>query len=225
MTGNDIDVRIDQLAQRDDNDFLVLRVPDAVAPSKPLYILIHPGDAVQKHDDLESCEDDVHEQIFEYSQSCQSTMGSELLGLDTDVWDVAILHRQSTAYTFCNQVDIDDDYYDAIHQLNADENAAILYGDDLDAASTFLLDTMRAKDRPLVVIAGAWSHVNGGCVELVGKRLDAAGVALKSSRGTCISPDGAEEEWLPQGGRAEPEDFCIGTQLSPEPEPAPGMKP
>ena len=215
MTIDDIDTRIDQLAQRDDNDFQVLRAPDTFAPAKPLYILIHPGDVVQKHDDLDSCDEDVHEQIFDYSQRCQEIMGTELLGLDTGKWDVAILHRQSTAYTFCNQVDVDDDYHDAIDRMNDDENAAILYGDDLDAAANYFLDTMQARDRPLVVIAGAWSHLDGGCVEIVGKRLDQAGVAIKSSLGTCISPDGSEDEWIPAGGRADDADFAAFSSPAP----------
>lgn len=211
---NAIETRITELASQEETDFLVLQegTPDS---RRALYLLIHPGDVVQKKDDLDSCDPDDAEAMFDYSQSCQETMGNELEGLDRDVWDVVVLHRISTDYTFCNDVDLDYGYADAVRAHYQDPSAGLLWGDDLEAAARHVIEQLDARYRPLVVIAGAWSHVDGGCVEIVGKQLEAAGVALRMSHGTCISPDASEQEWIPAAGKIPTDEITSFASLAP----------
>lgn len=200
MDAIDVFGRIESLADQDEGDFIVIKPAEAVDASRPLYLLIHPGDAVQKREDVENCEEDQAEEILGYSQSCQERMASDMQAIDDEEWDVVVLHRISSDYTFANDNDLDWDYVDRIRDQAASENA-VLYGDDLDAASDYVVGTLQAADRPHVVIAGAWSELESGCVTWVGKRLEAAGARVYMSQGTSISPDGSGPEWEPALGK------------------------
>jgi hypothetical protein len=59
-----------ELAQDDEgeaNNFHAVDVFDEYDPSRPLYVLVHPGDVVQSKDDASGS--DHPEQILEYSMS------------------------------------------------------------------------------------------------------------------------------------------------------------
>lgn len=200
---SDIEDQIDKLAEQDEIEFRILRPLLHADADRPLYLLIHPGDVVQKPEDVEHSSDP--EGILDYSQLCQERLAGDLDGLEG--WDIVVLHRISSSYAFANDQDIDYDFVDMIRANNADDAIGLCWGDDLDAAARHFIEELDAVKRPMVVVGGAWSHVGEGCVTIIGTRLEEAGATVRSSTGACISPDGSEDEWLPRGGRISRDDL------------------
>ncbi|WP_192926341.1 hypothetical protein [Microvirga tunisiensis] len=182
--------------QGEANDFIAISLPDEVNSAKPLYILVHPGDVVQSKDDASNSDDP--RQIPEYSWACQIAQAEEVDKLLKAGWDLAVLHRFSSTYAFgvSNSAEELVSAIDTIH-----EDGASLYGDDLDAAAKFLCERMTAAKRPAVLLSGAWSAADGGCITALGQALEAAGTRVHLSYSACISPDGSEDEWRPIAGR------------------------
>ena len=198
----DIDVweEVERLARSGDDSATleVIAESDVVRPNLPLIVLVHPGDAVDKPDDVYSEPRDVREAILGYSMQCQGDMGADINRLLTRGADAVVLHRQSSHYSFVNQVNVDDGYLGAIERIHDD--GAILYGDALDEAAAWVAEEMEASKRPFVLIAGAWSQAEWGCVTGVGKALEALGAKVLLSHGTSIAPGGDDKAWTPAAG-------------------------
>ena len=178
------------LAQKNNDDsaeFHVLQHGMA-AVDRPLVVWVHPGDA---------CEFDTDdEEVKAYSFDFQEGMAEELLGMGQ--CDVVVLHRFSSEYAFENERRVDGGYYEAMAQVVQDERVSHLYGDDLDAASTWLLENMAVHGRPRVFLTGAWSHPDDGCVAAIGQALHAAGVTnMEVSPSSPSEPGSIENVWQP----------------------------
>lgn len=198
MTEESMEHVIARLAAVEETDFRVLAEPGEIETRRGLYVLVHPGDVVQARDDVG--DGDEADAILEYSRRCQQILASEVEALVVDDdWDVVVLHRQSSDYAFTG--DADYDYRELMPDPGDD--ATLLWGDDLPAAAAYLLATMRASERPLVVLGGAWSEARHGCVASIGEALELGGCATALSRGACISPDGSGVEWTPSGGKVD----------------------
>lgn len=209
----DVWSEIERLSDEDDADFRVLATDESADAARPLLIVVHPGDAVQKRADVQHSSDP--EGILAYSRSCQEAMGSELSRLDYDKWNVVLIHRFSSSYSFANDNDLDFTFSDEIGDLDGD-SATILWGDDLKAAAQYLITELKASERPLVVVTGAWSDADWGCVTTVGRQLEAAGAPVRLSTSACISPDGSGVEWMPKAGRIDTDEI-LAFETSPAP--------
>jgi hypothetical protein len=177
------------------NDFHAVDVFEEYDPARPLYVLVHPGDVVQSKDDAEGS--DEPQSILEYSMSCQMSQASDVEKLLKADWDLAVLHRFSSSYAF-GVSNSAEEFATAVQQIH--DNETVLYGDDLKAAARFLTETMHAAERPVVLLSGAWSEANGGCITALGQYLEAAGARVQVALSACISPDGNDEEWKPAAG-------------------------
>lgn len=188
--------------QGESNSFVVVHAEAAVRPSRPLYILIHPGDVVQSKNDVYGSEN--AEDILAYSAGCQADMVDDIERVIRAGWDVAVLHRFSSSYGFgvSNSLQEYEEAVDAIH-----ENGVTLYGDNLDDAANWLLDTHHAKKRPAIVISGAWSDASTGCVTHVGRTLQRHKAKVHLAASACISPDGSGREWKPKLPRLTSADY------------------
>lgn len=184
--------------QGESNAFTAVRPFVDADPSRPLYVLVHPGDVVQTRSDAAYSDDP--RAITEYSFECQESMALEIEAAIEKGWDVAVLHRFSSSYGFGtgNTSDLFEDAIDAIHG-----DGAILFGDALADASDWLLSEGRAADRPAVVVSGAWSETETGCVAAVGERLEAGGASVRLGNSACVSPDGSGKEWEAKAGRID----------------------
>jgi len=188
-----------ELARNDEgeaNDFHAIDVLPEYLPQRPLYILVHPGDVIQSKDDAAGSDDP--ESILEYSMSCQIAQAEDVERLIKADWDLAVLHRFSSSYAF-GVSNSAEEFAEAVQQIH--DTDTVLYGDDLEATAQFLCEKMHAAQRPAVLLSGAWSDADGGCITALGQHLEAAGAKVHLALSACISPDGSEEEWKPQAGR------------------------
>lgn len=181
--------------QGEGNSFVAIVPFASVDPSRPLYVLVHPGDVVQT-------ESDVHghpsaAEILSYSSDRQTEMGDDVERLLAAGWDVAVLHRFSSSYGFgtSNTSDWFEEAVDEIH-----ERGAVLFGDNLAEAADWLLGPAQAAARPRVLLSGAWSCAAHGCVTMVGTLMESAGATVHLAASACVSPDGSGPEWRPAAG-------------------------
>jgi hypothetical protein len=186
------------------NGFSVVAPFSEVDPSRPLYVLVHPGDVVQTRSDVAGSP--IAERILAYSVDRQEEMAR----------DVEVLHRFSSSYGFgtSGTVDLYEFGIDDIHR-----DGAVLFGDALAAAGAWLLREASAADRPAVVLSGAWSEERHGCVTMVGEVLEAGGAQAYLAASACVSPDGGGREWAPKAGRVS-RDEALSLWSPPSPSPA-----
>jgi len=182
--------------QGESNAFTVVAPFPEPDPSRPLYVLIHPGDTVQTRSDVFGSENP--RAILAYSRDRQADMGEEVDRLIETGWDVAVLHRFSSSYGFgtSNTVEEFERAIDDIHDVGA-----VLFGDDLAGAAAWLVAEGAAAERPAVLLSGSWSDAEHGCVAMVGTELERAGVTTHLAHSACVSPDGSGTEWTPKAGR------------------------
>jgi hypothetical protein len=174
------------------NDFHAVDEMDS-DPRKPLYVLVHPGDIVQSDNDVAYSED--AEAIQEYSRQCQSGVEHDVERLEKYGWDLAVLHRFSSSYGFgvSNCIQEFTESIDTIHDVGL-----VMFGDNLREAADYLIAEMDALARPAIVLSGAWSGAEDGCIAALGQMLQDAGARVHLADSACISPDGDGEEWKPQ---------------------------
>ena len=189
----------DRAALDDNQEFAVVSFPENQDTDRPLLILVHPGDAVQKPDDVLDCEEGDQEVILDYSMTCQEGMGREILDVADHV-DLVVLHNSSSHYAFINDVGVSDTYKNALNWMH--EDGVVLWGAHLDQAGEWIAKRLEAAVRPLVIVTGAWADKDHGCVTALGKHLEAKGAKVVLSWDACVnvSPDDGEA-WQPQAGR------------------------
>jgi hypothetical protein len=67
-----------------------------------------------------------------------------------------------------------------------------------------------------VLLSGAWSSADYGCVAIVGSLLELAGARVHLAPSACISPDGSGDEWKPEGPPLCP-DLLSGVETTGQP--------
>ncbi len=199
-----------EACQGEGNSFEVVLPFDSPDASRPLYVLIHPGDVVQTGSDVHGHPNAG--EILSYSAERQEAMADDVERLAKAGWDVAVLHRFSSSYGFgtSNTVDWFEDAIDEIH-----ERGAVLFGDNLGEAAAWLVSAAEAASRPAVLLSGAWSSADYGCVSAVGTALEAAGATVHLATSACISPDGSEVEWQPIAGALSSIDAIRRNEVAP----------
>lgn len=180
---------IARLWAKDETDFRVLNAGRDGDVSRPLLVLVHPGDAVET-------EGPAH--VVAYSRSCQEGMAHEIENLIATDADTTVLHRLSSHYSIGGSGDCQRAFRAAIDALHRD--GAIIYGDDLEKAAAWIEERHLASQRPFVVLAGAWTHYEWGCVTLVGQLLEALGARVVLSRHASVCPGADEAGYRPAGG-------------------------
>lgn len=181
MRTEDIWPRIATLWEDDASAFEVLRPGPEPRHEKILLLLIHPGDAVEA---------EGSENVIGYSNACQDGMSEEILALVEDGADTAVLHRLSSHYSIGGTMECTEGYRDAIDAIHA--SGAVLYGDDLDEAASWVERNLMASRRPAVVMSGAWAHPEWGCITHIAQRLEALGARVSLSPHASICPGGPE---------------------------------
>lgn len=177
----------DAYEEDDSMDFKVVHV-GTVTPSLPLVIWVHPGDACES-----DCDD---EDIEEASKDLQHQMGRELEQFGP--CDVVVLHRFSSQFAFESSNGVADTYHQAMCETLVDPRATHLFGDDLESASAWLLEHMAIQGRPDILLTGAWSDPEHGCVSAVGQALHAAGATtLHVSHFSPSEPGDSSNVWQP----------------------------
>lgn len=189
------------LADADEDGFHVLiDASPLMDVARPLLVLVHPGDAVEKRGDVMDFSPSERQEVLNYSMACQEGMGKEMLGLMTraDAVDFVVVHRASTHYSFQSQSNVSDDYYQAITRI--EETGTVLWGDDLDAVADWIDDNLRAHERPLVIMTGAYSHEHYGCVTSIGLSLQLKGAPVQLSEYSNVDRGPDEDRWRPHRG-------------------------
>ena len=183
------------------NDFHVVAGLDRLAPVRPLYLVVHPGDVVQSDSDVAYSRN--RRAIQDYSRGCQAGIEEDVTRLLEDGWDVAVLHRFSSSYGFGVSGSLQE-YEEAIDQIHVD--GLVLFGDALDATAAWLITEAAATERPAVMLSGAWSDAGTGCIAALGRALQKAGARVHLAHSACVSPDGSGREWRPKLPRLSRDD-------------------
>lgn len=172
----------------DDPAFAIVR-EGRFDSSRPLIVWVHPGDA---------CESDHPEQSVRLaSWELQEGMGREVAARLPE-HDVAVLHRLSSAYALGKPRRVAEPYRVALAESHRRPETAVLYGDDLDAASAWLLTHWRAADRPRVWLTGAYADPRHGCLTAVGQALAAAGAYIEVSPYSPCEAGSTRGAWRPR---------------------------
>jgi hypothetical protein len=180
--------------EEDEPDFEILET-GSNSNDRPLVIWVHPGDACE-HD----CDD---QEIAEASFDLQQGMGNELIGFSE--CDLVVLHRVSSQYAFEAWHRVHPTYYTAMSQAMEGPGATHLYGDDLEKASAWIIGHMDLMGHPDILLTGAWSHPEHGCVAVVGQALHAASApGVRLSRSSPSEPGDDSNIWQPETPVAKP---------------------
>lgn len=195
------------------NDFHVVAGREHLAPERPLYLVVHPGDVVQSDNDVAYSRNRAA--IQDYSRGCQSGIEEDVTRLLKAGWDVAVLHRFSSSYAFGVSGSLQE-YEEAMDQIHID--GLVLFGDALDEAAAWLIAEAAAATRPAVMLSGAWSDAATGCIAALGRALQKAGARVHLADSACVSPDGSGREWRPKLPRLGRDDERrLGQNNEPEP--------
>jgi hypothetical protein len=181
--------RYEELLDEEGFDFEVLKA--APRSDRPLLIWIHPGDAIEDREAFDRRED------YENTRQFQARMAEEIEDLVL-THQVVVLHRESSGYAF-DQEHAYPEYADALAMVEELSTTVLLYGDDLDQVSAWLIAELGANQRPQVFMTGAWSDPQHGCVAIVGQALDRAGApVLRVSSWSPSEPGSIADVWQPE---------------------------
>lgn len=192
----------------DSADFHVLSAP--AATDQPLLIWIHPGDAVEAEDafdrpelsghqvdeDEDEFEDDIEDE-YQNSLDFQNKMASEIYD-KAATHQVIILHRQSDDWAFTRGY-ATHDYKQAMIDVEDLPSTVHLYGDDLKAASAWIIENMNTPTRPDIFMTGAYSDPKDGCMAFVGQEIEKSGVInMQATWSSPSSPGSSASGWHPK---------------------------
>jgi hypothetical protein len=192
-------------AYKKECDFLFCTAPsNEFDVLRPLLIIVHPGDAVEDGVGFSNKEDAFA--VKEFGQKNTRAMALEIDHL-LDNSDVIILHRQSTIdvmmkYSLTRMTEADK----LVHPyqfscLKASELGVVLYGDDLDAASQWIIRSINVVDRPSIFMTGAYACENFGCITSIGKSLEKFGCTnITVSQHAPTDNSNYSPRWVPQNG-------------------------
>jgi hypothetical protein len=168
--------------EQDENCQLhVLHERTDMDPSRPLIVLVHPGDA----------NEDGMTSAFDLMQS----MGAELLQrLHVDV-DCIAVHRFSSDLVLNFRKRIPDEYVMAT--LDVTERGSALYSDCLADVAAWIIERYEVASRPEVFMSGAYSGKDDGCITAIGLRLQDVGANVVVSEYAPAEPGSAVGRWDP----------------------------
>lgn len=171
----------------DASTFVVDRHVATPEDARPWLVWVHPGDACEI--DSPDADTQVRARLLE------EQMGEEVLAM-LDSHRVFVIHRQSSVFAFEPWEErTHPAYAEAMGRCLADEATTLLWGDDLAAASTWLLEQRGPADT--VFLTGAWRHREWGCVTAVGEALVAGGMAAEVSAHSPSEPGTTVDGWTP----------------------------
>lgn len=153
----------------EDPPFEVIKHPERwrETSAAPLLIVIHPGDALEFITDWSDRE--VGRGVVALSQANQAGMASEIKD-KLQTHDALVLHRSSSTYLQAGGTH--PEYRQAI--TDVERKGALLYGDDLDAAASWIIEHAKAAGAPAIHMTGAYADAESGCITAVGKAIQAA---------------------------------------------------
>lgn len=175
-------------ASDDSMDFRVIQhADDMMDASRPLMVIIHPGDMIELDHDPDALE-------------MQDGLATEMEARQN--FDLVILHRNScsqignvTAERCCHEM---GDRFEAEWP-----RATILHGDDLEAASAWMVSNLGLEGRPEIFMGGAYGGIDFGCLTFVGKNIEE--VTDTKIVLSAYIPLGGEDPWLPRSREDQPQ--------------------
>lgn len=195
--------QIDRLANKDAQALHILRQPSEWRPDaqRPLLIVVHPGDAIERLCDWSDIEQGG--EVVERSIANQVGMAGEI-GEILAGHDVVVLHRLSS--TYLREPGADSAYERAIERC--DEQGLVLYGDDLEAASAWFKANVAGLSQLEVEVfmTGAYADARYGCITAIGESLLAGNPRLKVQVSSWAPTDNANfsPRWSPPSERCVP---------------------
>ncbi|MCE6958717.1 hypothetical protein LAZ40_06610 [Cereibacter sphaeroides] len=174
-------------ASDDSAEFHVLHDPVRNGePSPDLVIVIHPGDLVEPGFDRGAL-------------ARQKGLAAELAARSGQ--DFLVLHRNSCSQFGTGRL---PSVHPALKKALQDgwKRGVILHGDDLEAASAWIVSHMALDRRREIFLGGAYGDAEDGCLAFVGKAIEAAapGRIVLSAHIPCPGGD----PWTPGSALTEP---------------------
>lgn len=155
-------------------DFAVIHHPGPSDSSRPLFVLIHPGDLVQLPYAWGS-DAEAEAALSFWAHTGSGTLGEMRKAL-REGHDIALLHRSSSielAYPE-HRMGLEAKLWKAFSPVHSAHTT--LFGDDLETAASWMIRAFDIANRPSIHLAGAYSDPKHGCVTAIGEAfLDAMG--------------------------------------------------
>lgn len=190
-----------ELGDNGETFFPIKHRPDHHSPERPLVIVVHPGDMIE----YRYMWDDpvVRDAVMSFWQHNEHGTTQELAEWRKKGADFVVLHRSS-----CEEFqDIAAGRYTG-HRLWAEiklghKRGTMLFGDDLDRASAWIIANLHVVDRPHIFLAGAYSDPKDGCLTTIGRKIEAVVGPERISVSKFSPPEASPGKvWRP-GDRAE----------------------
>jgi hypothetical protein len=145
--------------------FAVMRTPTReLDPCRPLLVLVHPGDMIAHRD----CWDDADwPAVRDFCRNNITQTGTEILSYGDA--DSVVLHRGSCIdlekrFSLTSPIQL------ALRRIW--RHGAVLFGDDVIQASSWIARYMAVTQRSEILLSGAYSDPNYGCLTAIGKALE-----------------------------------------------------
>jgi len=203
--------RVYDLAGKVDPSYRLVSSPAWADSSKPLLVIVHPGD-VTRLDLKQEYNEDYAERDSQYL--FQGGMGDEIQQWLNRDWDVVVLHGRSSAgfarreeeakwahpaaSYFHDNIVCMAQFDAALEGVHA--KCGVMYGEEFGAVAHELLDASKYKaaSRPAVVLTGSYNDA-GSPLARLGEILEEQGVTVYTS---CNVPTTMEdaEEWTAKAG-------------------------
>jgi len=185
--------RVYELADKVDPSYTLVSAPAWTDSSKPLMVIVHPGD-VTRLDLRKEYDEDFVERDSQYL--FQGGMGDEIQQWLNHEWDVVVLHGRTSA-GFLRREDEAQWAYPAVGGLHDNiaamamfdaalegvhRRCGVMYGEEFGAVAQELLDASKYKaaGRPAVVLTGSYSDL-ARPISKLGQILEEAGVTVYTS--------------------------------------------
>ncbi len=138
-------------------------------PELPLVVIVHPGDMLEDGAGY-SREDGMR--VREFSRQNQIGTAKEIAQWRTLPAEVIVINRSS-----CSQF-VQQYRRHVTPELEKEmktvwKSETVLFGDDLDKVSAWMLENMALHNRPHVYLAGAYSDPEYGCLTEIGRPIAA----------------------------------------------------
>lgn len=162
----ELDDILDMIAELDERyetgpAAVLCEAPSLVDPSKPLLILVHPGDVLVPKE-AKNFHADYEGSVLK-STLCQMYQGAEGLRLIAEGWETCVIHRGSCSQLH-DDANTDETFLEFVRAIW--EKGTVLYGDELAKVSGWISKHLRCAARPRILVTGAY-HMEDGCIDAV----------------------------------------------------------
>lgn len=198
LDGRRMGTILNLLGRYEPDFFVIEHQPSLQDPARPLVILVHPGDLIQVTDGYDP--EPQRKALSAFWRYTGDGTRQELATLRKQGYDFCVLHRSSCAQfaRFSKFRVIGRSLWAEIQR--GQKRGTVLYGDDLEKASAWMIGNLGIAGRPMVHLAGAYSDPQHGCLTAIGRAIEKVIGGKRMAVSAFSPPENAPGRvWRPDG--------------------------